>query len=126
MIHVQRQRFSSQPFLPSPSPQELAPELRQAADDLLQSKEEILQAADDLLRSKEEVLSAGAEARGIWSAAKEALLGLGAVEGDQTGADSSATFAQEKGEGGSVTVGWEGLKKDIERAAKGVFGDVSV
>ncbi|CAM9466554.1 unnamed protein product [Ectocarpus sp. 8 AP-2014] len=89
---------------------ELAPDLRQAAD--------------DLLRSKEEILSAGTEARGIWFAAKEAWSGLGAVERDRTAADSSATFALEREEGGSVTVGWEGLKKDMERAAKGVFGDV--
>ncbi|CAM9247202.1 unnamed protein product [Ectocarpus fasciculatus] len=89
---------------------ELAPDLRQAAD--------------DLLRSKEEILSAGTEAGGIWSAAKEALSGLGAVERDQTAAGSSAAFAEEKEGGGSVTIGWEGFKKDIERAAKGVFGDV--
>ncbi|CAB1105152.1 unnamed protein product [Ectocarpus sp. CCAP 1310/34] len=89
---------------------ELAPDLRQAAD--------------DLLRSKEEILFAGTEARDIWSAAKEAWSGFGAVETDRTAADSSATFAQEREEGGSVTVGWEGLKKDIERAAQGVFGDV--
>ncbi|CAM9099085.1 unnamed protein product [Ectocarpus sp. 4 AP-2014] len=89
---------------------ELAPDFRQAAD--------------DLLRSKEEFLSAGTEARGIWSAAEEAWSGLGAVERGRTAADSSATFAQESEEGGSVTVGWEGLKKDIERAAQGVFGDV--
>ncbi|CAM9263120.1 unnamed protein product [Ectocarpus sp. 12 AP-2014] len=90
--------------------EELAPDLRQAAN--------------DLLRSKEEILSAGTEAKGILSAAKEAWSGLGAVETDRTAADSSATFAQEREEGGSVTVGWEGLKKDIERAAHGVFGDV--
>lgn len=83
------------------------------------------QAADDLLRSNEEILSAGTEAGGIWSAAKEALSGLGAVERDRTAAGSSAAFAEEKEGGESVTIGWEGFKKDIERAAKGVFGDVS-
>lgn len=89
--------------------------MRQVADDIVGP--DVWQAADDVLQGKTDLQSAAKEAAEVWSDIKQVVAGLGSG-GDQT---TTAEGAQEENTDG---LGWEGLKKDVERAAAGVFGDV--
>lgn len=66
----------------------------------------------DFLEGKEDIQAALQEAAGAWSDVKQtAVSGLGG--------GSPAT------EEGSTGLGWEALQREAEKAARGVFGDVS-
>eukprot|EP00752_Nemacystus_decipiens_P010610 g9448.t1 len=94
---------------------EVAPDLRQAADDLIGP--DVWQAADDALQGKTDVQVAVKEAVELWSAFKQAVSGSG------SGGDQTTTPGGEREEA-TTGLGWEGLKKDVARAAAGAFGDV--
>ncbi|CAM9382964.1 unnamed protein product [Scytosiphon promiscuus] len=83
---------------------ELAPDLRRAADDVIQAKTDLR--------------AAGKEVGGIWSEVKQAVSGLG---GEADGGTENITPSAH---GSSADLGWEGLKKDAQSAVKGVLGDV--
>lgn len=97
--------------------QEVSPDLRQVADDIVGP--DVWQAADDILQGKTDVQSAAKEAAELWSDVKQAVSGLGGGGGQTT--RTTAGGAQEEATAG---LGCEGLKKDLERAAAGVFGSV--
>lgn len=78
------------------------------------------QAADNILQAKKDAQSAGKEAAGMWSGVKQAVSGFGGGGGQTTTTGAGTVSAQEETTG----LGWEGLKRDVERAAAGVFGDV--
>lgn len=93
--------------------------MRQVADDIVGP--DVWQAADDILQGKTDVQTAGKEAAELWSDVKHAVSRFGAGGGQTTTTGGRTGSAQEETTG----LGWEGLKKDVERAAAGVFGDVS-
>lgn len=100
------------PTFPSRIFQELAPDLRQAADDIVTP--DLRRAVGDILNGKEDIQAARQEAAGIWSDIKQAVSELGGGGGPSAGEDSTTELA------------WDVLKRDAKRAAKGVFGDVSM
>lgn len=77
------------------------------------------QAADDILQGTTDVQSAAKEAAELWSDVMQAVSQIGSVGGQTT-----RTTAGEAREEATAGVQWEGLKKDVERAATGMFGDV--
>lgn len=88
--------------------------MRQVADDIIGP--DVWQAADDVLRGKTDVQVAAKEVPGLWSEVQQAVSGLGSGAGETT---TTGRSQQETSESG-----WEELKKDVERAAAGAFGDV--
>lgn len=101
----------SETKIPSRTFQELAPDLRQAADDIV--RPDLRKVVDDVLQGTKDIQAAGQEAGGVWSDIKQAVSELG-------GGGSLATDEESSG------LGWEALKRDAKRAARGVFGDVSM
>eukprot|EP00903_Cladosiphon_okamuranus_P009409 g8973.t1 len=95
----------------------VAPDLRQVADGIIGP--DLWEAADDVLQAEKGVQTAVKEAAELWSDVKQAVSGLGGGEGITT--STTAGGAQEEANTG---LKWEGFKKDVERAAAGVFGDV--
>lgn len=67
------------------------------------------QAAQEVLQAKEEFQAVGKEVEGLWSDVQRALSGSDA---DGTAQDSAG-------------LEWEGLKRDVSKAAKEVLGEVS-
>lgn len=70
---------------------------------------DLRQAAGEILQAKEEFQAVGKEVEGLWSDVQRALSGS-----DTDGA------AQ-----GNVDLEWEGLKRDASKVAKEVLGEVS-
>lgn len=101
-------------------PQEIGSDLRQVADDIVGP--DVWQAADDTLQGKTDFQSAGKEAAGMWSDVKQAVSGIRNGAGETTTTGEGGVSAQQ--EEASSGLGWAGLKRDIERAATGLFADV--
>lgn len=84
----------------SPASQILEPDLRQAADEVLQTQEDL-----KALRK---------EAKGIWSDVQRAVSGVGKETApDEHNLDTQAGLE------------WKDIKRDAAKLAKGVFGEVS-
>lgn len=79
------------------------------------------QATDDIIQGKKDIQAVRKEAVGIWSEVKQAVSELGGGGGRTTGDGGDSAQQEESG----VGLAWEGLRRDAERAARGVFGDVS-
>lgn len=98
--------------------QELAPDFRQVADDMVGPG--VWPTADDILQGETDTQSSGIEAARMWSDVKQAMSKLGSGEGQTSTTGGNTVSSQEE----TIGLGWEGLRRDMERAAAGAFGDV--